>query len=1395
MTAARQSSTVKQADPNRRPTGALVSVGGLGLAVLLGVLYFALVYAPAEKRQVVKGWEAHLDSMVDDRRAAIAAWVDAGIADAATVAAFPAVSSFASPSAAMPGLAPASGIVPAHLQEVIDGFSRSNRQRAVAILDARGDIIAHSRGGAPLEGGCADTVRELVGAGEPFAEICPGAGGLPLVVFGAPVAGARPEVGRGHDAPGCALVADDPAVWLYPLLTREPLATASGEVTLARGDNGGVLFLSPLRRSASRPLTFRLHSDTPSLAAAAALDGPERFGTFTDYRGAAVLAATRRIPHTSWGLVAKVDREEALARYRETVLSSAVTVFGFALALVGTGFGLWRTRQARYEAALARSGARSAMLLDNANDAILFVSADGRILDANRRAEALYGYGRAELLRLSIGDLRSEDARASLPEHIARAASPGGAVFQTVHRRKGGTRFPVEVSSRIAEFQGERALLSIVRDLSEREAAEERIRILNRLLHAITEFDELMVRERDVRRVLAEVCRIAVEHGRFSMAWVGLLDTDAGGIRLQASAGDEAACLAEAEGYLDDPLPGGDPIQTVVREGRAVVVNDWESETTSSVEGKRSRCYRSSGAFALVVNGQIRGAFAVYADQPGVFEPEIVKLLADLAQDVGFALQVSEGEERRRQAETALRESEERFRALIEKSGDLVVVLDPTGAITFAGPSSINVLGFPPDELVGASVLAFVHPDDVHRVRRLFVGLGRQPGITSRVELRARHRNGSWRVFDAVVRDLSHVRGVRGLVMNARDISERKQAESAVRESEGRYRLLVDNLQDFIVSFSTDGTLTSFSGAFERITGWRPEQWVGKPFASLVHPDDVDAALGYVGRVVRQESPGLVEVRVRARDESWLNVEFTGVALVEDGKLVGAQGTGRDVTQRKHAEETLRLQAQILDQVHEAVVSTDLRGYVTSWNHGAEKLFGYRPVEVLGKHIGMLYPEEGRAELETEVVGALKVKGAHEADVRVVRKGGELVWVHLGLSVLKNGEGKPVGMIGYSLDMTEHRRLEEELRQVQKMEAVGRLAGGVAHDFNNLLQAMLSQVQMIRTTPGDDERVASTAGELEQQIRRGAALSRQLLLFSRRETAKRERLDLNDVVGGATQLLRRLVRENIVFAVELFEEALPVIADRGQLDQVLMNLVVNASDAMPDGGRLTVRTEKAGGGWVWVSVQDTGSGIPEALRDRIFEPFFTTKPRERGSGLGLSVVHGIVAQHGGTIRVSDRTAGGAVFRIELPGAFPVDAPMAQSLSAEEEIPRGGGERVLVIEDEAGAREGLASILDMLGYKVTAAGSAAEVTHLPQQSYFDVVLSDILLPDASGADLARALVQRWPGMRVILMSGYTQDDAVREAVAAGTVRFLQKPFDMRALAREMHEALAAPAGIR
>ncbi|MGZ5959362.1 MAG: hybrid sensor histidine kinase/response regulator, partial [Myxococcaceae bacterium] len=406
------------------------------------------------------------------------------------------------------------------------------------------------------------------------------------------------------------------------------------------------------------------------------------------------------------------------------------------------------------------------------------------------------------------------------------------------------------------------------------------------------------------------------------------------------------------------------------------------------------------------------------------------------------------------------------------------------------------------------------------------------------------------------------------------------------------------------------------------------------------------------------------------------------------------------------------------------------------------------------------------------------------------RKDGVLFEEDATISPVRDPLGRIEHFVAVKRDVTQEVAIEERLRQAQRIEAVGRLAGGVAHDFNNLLQAMLTQTQLIRARPGDTERVAGTVNELEQHIRRGAALSRQLLLFSRRETAKPERLDLTEVLAGAMQLLQRLVREDIIFTVELADEPLPVVADRGQLDQVLMNLVVNAADAMPEGGRIVIRTGAGAGDHVWLSVEDTGHGIPEEIRGRLFEPFVTTKGGEKGSGLGLSVVHGIVVAHRGTIEASDRKGGGSIFRIELPRD--TSGEVASSVRAGRdapEVPHGTGERIMVVEDEAGAREGLLDLLTILGYQVTAVGSAREVEGLPARPAFDLLLSDLLLPDVSGADLARGLQERWPQLKVILMSGYTEDEAVRRDVGVGNVRFLQKPFDMMTLAREIRMALA------
>ena len=403
------------------------------------------------------------------------------------------------------------------------------------------------------------------------------------------------------------------------------------------------------------------------------------------------------------------------------------------------------------------------------------------------------------------------------------------------------------------------------------------------------------------------------------------------------------------------------------------------------------------------------------------------------------------------------------------------------------------------------------------------------------------------------------------------------------------------------------------------------------------------------------------------------------------------------------------------------------------------------------------------------------------------RKDGTLYEEEATISPIRNASGVIQSYVSVKRDVTREVALQAQLRQSQKMEAVGQLAGGVAHDFNNLLQGMLSQTQLLRRWHSEPEAELLTL-ELERQIKRGASLTRQLLLFSRRETAKPERLDLNDVMRDATTMLVRLARANIGVSIELSPEPLPVEADRGQLDQVLLNLAVNAFDAMPQGGRLTVRTGEAPGPTVWLSVEDTGHGIVAAVRERIFEPFFTTKGTGMGTGLGLSVVKGIVDNHAGRIEVATVVGEGTTFRVLLPRAAVELTPPEAGPQQEARLEPGNGERILVVEDEGIAREGLRQILAGLGYDVVAAASGEEAAGLGADQPFDLLLTDLMLPGISGPALAQKLRGRWPRLEVILMSGYTEDEAVRRGVSAGKVRFLQKPFDMATLAREIRAAL-------
>ena len=627
--------------------------------------------------------------------------------------------------------------------------------------------------------------------------------------------------------------------------------------------------------------------------------------------------------------------------------------------------------------------------------------------------------------------------------------------------------------------------------------------------------------------------------------------------------------------------------------------------------------------------------------------------------------------------------------------------------------------------------------------------------------------------------------------------------EQSLRESEERFKHVFESA-NVGMSITRPGGDLLVNQFLADLLGYSREELAVRKWQEISHPDDVEPTQTVVDRLLTGEaSSARFEKRYLRKDGSvvWADVS---TALRRDvaGTALHFVTTVVDITERKHAEAVLRESERrlrsVLDSVSLAALMLDARGSIIFCNDYLLAIAGWTRDEVLGRSwFDLFVPPEIRREIReavfAEAIAAGKAPSHHQNEI--LTRSGERRLINWNNTVLRDHAGAVIGVASIGEDITERRSAEEalaqsraQLLQSQKLQAVGRLAGGVAHDFNNIIQAMLSLATVLHLKAGRPELVR-IVDEIEAHIKRGAALTQQLLLFSRRQAGERKRLELGEAASAAAGLLRRLIPENILLAVEDPPEPVWVDANPGQLQQVLMNLVVNARDAMPSGGTLTVRAG-GGAGEATVEVVDTGCGMDEATRSHLFEPFFTTKDAGRGTGLGLSVVHGIVEQHGGRVEVESEPGKGSTFRVMLP-SMPAPERPAAAPGDDAELPRGQGERVLVVEDEDGAREGLSELLTMLGYGVTALGSAEDALALPDAPAPDLLLTDLMLPGIDGATLAARLRERWTHLRVVLMSGYTEDEAVRRGVDEGSVRFLQKPFDVATLARAVSSTLASP----
>jgi PAS domain S-box-containing protein len=510
----------------------------------------------------------------------------------------------------------------------------------------------------------------------------------------------------------------------------------------------------------------------------------------------------------------------------------------------------------------------------------------------------------------------------------------------------------------------------------------------------------------------------------------------------------------------------------------------------------------------------------------------------------------------------------------------------------------------------------------------------------------------------------------------------------------------------------------------------------------------------------------------------------------------------RAAAERAHA----RL-AAIVESSGDAIIGKDLSDLITDWNAGAERLYGYTAAEVRGQSVAVLVPPE-LAEEQAALMERIQ-RGEHVEPFETVRlrKDGRRVEVLLQVSPIKDEAGSIIGASAIASDITEQKQLQEKLLQSQKLEAVGRLAGGVAHDFNNLLTVINGYGEVLLTRLKADDPLRGFVEQVTRAGARAASLTRQLLTFSRKQVLAPRLLDLNTVVVETEQMLRRVIGEDVELATRLRSGLDRVLADPVQVEQVILNLAVNARDAMPKGGQLTLETKNvqlaetytrlhpgvAPGAYVLLAVSDTGQGIPKEHLPHIFEPFFTTKEIGKGTGLGLAIVHGIVKQSGGHLEVYSEPGLGTTFKVYLPRAK--EEPRARRSDTNLRGTPRGNETVLLVEDDEAVRVLIHQVLHEAGYSVLEAAHGGEAVSLCRQHKgpIQLLVTDVVMPLMGGRQVAETVRRGHPEMKVLYVSGYTDDAVVRHGILEEEVNFLQKPFTPTALARKVREVLDEDVG--
>jgi PAS domain S-box-containing protein len=1104
------------------------------------------------------------------------------------------------------------------------------------------------------------------------------------------------------------------------------------------------------------------------------------------------------------------------------------------------------TARKQAELTLSERESHYRVLFESSSDALLLLAADtGRVLEANAMALALYGYGHDELLAMKNTDLSAEPDETF--RYSREAQSSPGQVFNIplrLHRRKDGTVFPVEITARSFVRNGQPVLLVACRDITARKQSEAYRELVRKILQILNEpagFQDSIAQVLAALKTWIGVNAVGIRLRGFNAVGIRLQDGEDFPYFAQqgfskdflmtentlVERGKDGGVCRDKDGKVSLECTCGlvlagktDPSNPLFTRGGSFWTNDsfplldLPPDQDPRLHPRNQCIHQGYASVALVpirTKGGIMGMIQINDRRKGCFTLEIIEILEVIAAYVGMALM-------RRQAE----EEQTRSHELLVNLARLVpgviyqyrLYPDGRSAFPYSSPGLNDMYEVTPEEVREDATPAFgrLHPEDAARVRAAIHESARTLA-TFYCEFRViLPRQGlRWRWGQAQPERMEDGGTLwHGIIS---DITDRKQAEDALRAGEEKYRILVETTNTGFLILDHEGKVIDANAEYVRLTGrGKLGDILGRPVLEWTAGHDQERNAAAVAQCIRDGF-----VRNFLIDYVDGNGRITPVevnaAIVGEGAAMRIVSLCRDITDRKQADDALRESVQNYRTLMDS-------GQALIWVAGPDKLCTYFNrvwLDFTGRTLGQemgngwtegVHPEDFQHCLDV-YVSAFDRREKFAMKYRLRRSDGEYRWLSDDGAPRYDSGGAFIGYIGHCFDITarmqaeaDHARLEAQLQQARKMESVGLLAGGVAHDFNNMLGVILGRAELALMRLAPDQPLHADLMEIRKAAERSAALTRQLLAFARKELIMPRVLDLNETVGDMLKMLRRLIGEDISLVWQPGSHLWSVNVDPSQIDQIMANLCINARDAIAGAGRVFIETGNSSfdadfcashpdftpGDYVHIYVSDSGCGMDANTLAHLFEPFFTTKEVGKGTGLGLASAYGAVTQNKGFINVYSELGKGTTFKIFLPRHADETAPKPREAPAPPAAR--GAETILLVEDERSILTLVTVMLKKHGYTVLAANTPEKAVRLARDYVGPVhmLMTDVVMPGMDGQALAKELQALYPHIRCLFMSGYTADIIAHHGVLDEGTHFIQKPFDIKALAAKVRAAL-------